>query len=159
MARLKRPKAPSVQPPATQNLVKTSDLLYSLTLKTKNQLKTKQCWQFQIISNLIPFRNLNLMFALGIVVRTLITAINSTVAGESEFMLNCQIVVKRIAESVSTLSKSTHHFHNQDCQTSRYRWRQCSCASWWPTQTQKPHFGEGLPSKKCKSMRVWIFWN
>ena len=38
----------------------------------------------QIISNLIPFRNLNLMFALGIVVRTLVTAINSTVAGDHD---------------------------------------------------------------------------
>ena len=35
----------------------------------------------QMISNLIPFRNLNLMFALGIVVRTLVTMITSTVAG------------------------------------------------------------------------------
>ena len=69
----------------------------------------------------------------------------------------CQIVVKRIAESVSTLSKSTHPCQNQDCQTSRYRWRQCSCASWRPTPTQKPHFGEGLPCNKnlkCESLNI-----
>ena len=38
----------------------------------------------QVISNLIPFRNLNLMFALGIVVRTLVTLLSTTAAGAND---------------------------------------------------------------------------
>ena len=39
----------------------------------------------EVISNLIPFRNLNLMFALGIVVRTLVTGLSTTAAGLHDY--------------------------------------------------------------------------
>ena len=65
----------------------------------------------QVISNLIPFQNLNLMFALGIVVRTLVTGLSTTAAGHHHHHI-----------------PPPHADHDQGFQTSQSKWLQCFSA-------------------------------
>ena len=60
------------------------ELTFISVLSSSVHLLELSIFAYQVISNLIPFRNLNLMFALGIVVRTLVTLLSTTAAGAND---------------------------------------------------------------------------